>query len=101
MRVGLAHRPVRQVRDTAGVSRGKTTAETGAGQIEGAPEEMDGAALPNEAAAEFLQHAIGLGHRGPAAVHGVAVVGAMLAVVGEAECVCHLPGNRPDLYRRS
>src|SRR4051794_25616429 len=62
---------------------------------------MDGAALPDKAAAEFLEYPVGLGHRGPAAVHRVPVVGAMLAVVGKRERVCHLPGNRPDLYRSS
>src|SRR5215211_8187874 len=56
VRIGLAHCPVRQIGDSARMSRRGPAAEPGAGQIEGTPEEVDGAALSDEPAPELLQH---------------------------------------------
>src|SRR5439155_20928508 len=68
VRVGLARDPVGEVRDTAGVARRRTPREACHGEVEAAPEEMDGAALADETGTERLQHAVRLYEHAPEAL---------------------------------
>jgi hypothetical protein len=70
-------------------------------QIEAAPEEMHRARLAEKAAAEQLEHPVGLHQRAPEAVRGLGVVRLMRFVQGEADRVRHLVGPVVDPDRNA
>ena len=97
LRVRLHHHVVRAVRRAARMSRGRAAGEARDRQVEAAPEEVHGALLAVEAAAEALEDAVRLDHRAPPAVHGVAVIGRVLFVLGERDRRFHLDRPGEDL----
>src|SRR5262249_52393426 len=72
--VRLARDPVGQVRNSTWMLGSPSSGEAGDRQIGRAPEEVDGAALPDEASPEALEDAVGLHEHAPEPVGVLAVV---------------------------
>ena len=64
----------------------------------GSPEEVDRAALADEAGAELLEDAVGLHEDAPVALDGVRIVGAVRLVLIEADGALYFVGKRVDLH---
>src|SRR5262249_23281026 len=94
--VALGVRPARIARHRAGRSGGAAPREARDGEIEAAPEEVDGAAFAEEPRAEFTEHAECRQHRATEALRGVGVVGAVRLVLVERDRVLDLGGPRAD-----
>ena len=83
------------VRRAAGVRWGGPAREPRDGEVEGAPEEVHGADLAEEPAAEHLEDAIHLDERPPEPLHLLAVVRRVLRVLLERDGVGDLHRHRP------
>ena len=90
MAVGLARHRIRQAREPARMRRGRAPREAGDGEVEGAPEQVDGRDLAENARSEVLEHAIDAHQRPVEALHGLAVVGPNLRVRSERHWIWHL-----------
>src|SRR5262245_32728669 len=84
VRIRFERDEVRRVGNAAGMLWRTPSREAGAGQIEAAPEEMNGTAFAQEVVAEQLQHAIGLCQDLPVGARVAALVLAWTIVTVEA-----------------
>src|SRR5262249_39197174 len=98
VRVRVARDAVRQAGHAAGVQRRRTAREARDGEVRRAPEEVDGAALADEARAETLEHAIRLLQDLPEAPRGVGIVGGVPLVAIERNRLRDLVGLAVDPY---
>src|SRR5262249_9461137 len=97
VRVSLARNPVGEVRYAARVARCRATREARHGEVEAAPEEVDGAALADEAGAERLHDPVGLDEHAPEALGVFGVVGRVSSVLRERDGGVDLVGARVDV----
>src|SRR5215472_18134096 len=72
------------------MERGRPPRETGHGEVEAAPKEMNRARFAQEAGSKKLEYAIGLDERAPKAVGGGGVVGGVGAVLRKWDRIGHL-----------
>jgi hypothetical protein len=78
------------------VRRRRPAGEAGDGQVEGTPEEVDGARLADEPGAEVAQNPIGLDEGSPGPGHRIGVVAGVVVVVAERGGPLDLDRHRPD-----
>ena len=90
VRIGFAHDRIGQSGHAAGMERSPPSGETSYCEIKAAPEEVDRAYLAQKAAAEKLEHAIGLDERAPEGMRRVGIIGSMQPIIREADRVLHL-----------
>src|SRR5215831_2744801 len=83
------------------MERGRPPRETGHGEVEAAPKEMNRACLAQEAGSKKLEYAIGLDERAPKAVGGGGVVGGVGAVLRKWDRMGHLVRHLMDGDRDS
>ncbi len=85
VRIGLLHHNVRDPRGLACEARRCAAGKACDRQIEAAPEEMDGAGLPQEASPKLFHHAIALHQSPPEAVRILGIIGAVNVVLAERD----------------
>ena len=83
------------VRRPAGMRWGGPAREPRDGEVERAPEQVHGADLAEEPAAEHLEDPVHLDERPPEPLHLLAVVGRVLRVLLERDGVGDLDRHRP------
>src|SRR5690606_32493994 len=101
LRVRFPRDRIGQVRNTAGMLRSRPSREAGDGEIRGAPEEVHGTALPDEAAAELLEHPVDLHEDAAEAVGVFGIVSAMNLIAIERNGIGDLARPREDSDRKS
>ena len=94
--VGLVHHVRAAVGCAAGVERGGAAGEPGDGQVQAAPEEVDGTDLADEPAPEHLEDPCRLHERLPEPLRLRRVVGRVALVGVERDRTRDLDGHRPD-----
>ena len=99
MRIGFPRNVIGQPRHAARLERGTPVGEVRHREIKAAPEEMDWAALPQEAAAEEFEETINLEEGTPEAMHCGGVISGVGPVLREADRIRDL--GRARSWRRS
>ena len=100
--VRLVHDLRPAVRRPARVGRRRAPREPGHGEVEAAPEEVDGADLADESGSEVMEHSVDLDQAAPEPVHGLGVVTGMVDVFSEGGVDArHFHRHRPDPRREA